>query len=449
MKIIDFGLSNSYKNNSLLKTPCGSPCYAAPEMLLGKQYNGLQIDIWSTGIILYAMVNGFLPFEDENNAVLYKKILECNLYYPYTLSDRCLDMINRILTTNPEKRITIEEIKEHSFYKIGYKYLKKKEINIDNNLLMKQTIEKMVNMNFSKENIFKNINENHHNNITTTFYLIFNSLKHEHYFKHGSATSNKDYYNSYSRNKFKFIFLDLMKEDRICIFNEEKMNKNKNAGKNDAEVESENFEKKISAENEFLALNSNRMEKLSGEKQILNSGNSKKIRNIEDRKNDIKFMTNITKKTVENKKKDDIYMKTEININNNIINDENQVIEPFYTVINTTEDNLATKNKIKKNTQKTLSLNLNSKNNFSNLVKTKKLADNYLSLGNKNDIQNLLLKKTKDKIQIEKIFNVKKDEKINNLNSPISIKKENKTATEIQQIILNKYSNYVKFYIKI
>lgn len=63
IKIIDFGLSNSYKSSPLLKTPCGSPCYAAPEMLLGKQYNGLQIDIWSTGIILYAMVNGFLPFE--------------------------------------------------------------------------------------------------------------------------------------------------------------------------------------------------------------------------------------------------------------------------------------------------------------------------------------------------------------------------------------------------
>jgi len=63
LKIIDFGLSNSYKNNPLLKTPCGSPCYAAPEMLLGKQYSGQKIDIWSTGIILYAMVNGFLPFE--------------------------------------------------------------------------------------------------------------------------------------------------------------------------------------------------------------------------------------------------------------------------------------------------------------------------------------------------------------------------------------------------
>ena len=63
LKIIDFGLSNSYKTNKLLETPCGSPCYAAPEMLLGNKYNGLLIDIWSIGIILYAMIHGFLPFE--------------------------------------------------------------------------------------------------------------------------------------------------------------------------------------------------------------------------------------------------------------------------------------------------------------------------------------------------------------------------------------------------
>lgn len=63
IKIIDFGLSNQYKKDSLLQTPCGSPCYAAPEMVQGKKYNGLLIDIWSTGITLYAMVCGFLPFE--------------------------------------------------------------------------------------------------------------------------------------------------------------------------------------------------------------------------------------------------------------------------------------------------------------------------------------------------------------------------------------------------
>ena len=61
--MIDFGLSNSYRSGQLLQTPCGSPCYASPEMILGKKYSGLLIDIWSSGIILYAMVCGYLPFE--------------------------------------------------------------------------------------------------------------------------------------------------------------------------------------------------------------------------------------------------------------------------------------------------------------------------------------------------------------------------------------------------
>jgi 5'-AMP-activated protein kinase catalytic alpha subunit len=63
IKIIDFGLSNHYENSQLLSTPCGSPCYAAPEMIQGKKYSGLSVDLWSTGIILYAIVCGFLPFE--------------------------------------------------------------------------------------------------------------------------------------------------------------------------------------------------------------------------------------------------------------------------------------------------------------------------------------------------------------------------------------------------
>lgn len=58
----------------MLKTACGSPCYAAPEMIAGKKYEGLAADIWSCGVILFAMICGYLPFEDPNTASLYKKI---------------------------------------------------------------------------------------------------------------------------------------------------------------------------------------------------------------------------------------------------------------------------------------------------------------------------------------------------------------------------------------
>ena len=63
IKIVDFGLSNIYSKDELLDTPCGSPCYAAPEMLQSKKYSGLMVDIWSSGIILFAMICGYLPFD--------------------------------------------------------------------------------------------------------------------------------------------------------------------------------------------------------------------------------------------------------------------------------------------------------------------------------------------------------------------------------------------------
>lgn len=71
LKLVDFGLSNTYKPGETLKTACGSPCYAAPEMIEGKNYYGSRVDIWSCGVILFAMVAGYLPFEDKDTSKLY------------------------------------------------------------------------------------------------------------------------------------------------------------------------------------------------------------------------------------------------------------------------------------------------------------------------------------------------------------------------------------------
>ena len=118
LKIIDFGLSNYFKEgqNTLLYTPCGSPCYASPEMVTGNNYDGVMIDIWSTGIILFAMLCGYLPFEDKNNEKLFKKIAECKIEYPTYLSDIAIDLLKKIIVPDPKKRITINEIKKHPFY---------------------------------------------------------------------------------------------------------------------------------------------------------------------------------------------------------------------------------------------------------------------------------------------------------------------------------------------
>ena len=118
IKIVDFGLSNIYKNNELLSTACGSPCYAAPEMINGDSYVGLRVDIWSSGIVLFAMLCGYLPFEDSDNEILYKKITKGKFKTPKYLSDCCKDFLHKILNVNPEKRYTIEQIKNHPWFNI-------------------------------------------------------------------------------------------------------------------------------------------------------------------------------------------------------------------------------------------------------------------------------------------------------------------------------------------
>ena len=130
LKIIDFGLSNYYKEGQkFLETPCGSPCYASPEMISGKTYDGFKIDIWSSGIILYAMLCGYLPFEEKNNEKLFEKILECKVIFPRYIHKDAKDLIQKILVTDPEIRINIKGIKNHPFYLKG-KYIFENEFSI-------------------------------------------------------------------------------------------------------------------------------------------------------------------------------------------------------------------------------------------------------------------------------------------------------------------------------
>ena len=116
IKIVDFGLSYLETSTELLKTACGSPCYAAPEMIAGKRYKGQSADIWSCGIILFAMVCGYLPFEDPNTAHLYKKIMNGKYKCPRWVSIEAKDLLKKILNILPENRYNIEKIKNHPWF---------------------------------------------------------------------------------------------------------------------------------------------------------------------------------------------------------------------------------------------------------------------------------------------------------------------------------------------
>ncbi|KAG0590156.1 hypothetical protein M758_1G074800 [Ceratodon purpureus] len=118
VKIADFGLSNIMRDGHFLKTSCGSPNYAAPEVIQRKHYAGPEVDVWSCGVILYAMLCGILPFDDENISGLYQKITDGIYTLPSHLSSPARDLITRILKADPLNRITIPEIRCHPWFQL-------------------------------------------------------------------------------------------------------------------------------------------------------------------------------------------------------------------------------------------------------------------------------------------------------------------------------------------
>ncbi|XP_022575191.2 CBL-interacting serine/threonine-protein kinase 17 isoform X1 [Brassica napus] len=123
IKITDFGLSalpQHFREDGLLHTACGSPNYVAPEVLVNKGYDGAASDIWSCGVILYAILTGCLPFDDTNLAAICRKIVKGDPPIPRWISPGAKTMIKRMLDPNPMTRITIAGIKANDWFKHDY-----------------------------------------------------------------------------------------------------------------------------------------------------------------------------------------------------------------------------------------------------------------------------------------------------------------------------------------
>lgn len=116
LKLIDFGLGNIYKPNQLLETPCGSPCFAAPELISGNPYEGETLDVWSCGVTLYNMVYGRLPFDDRSKEYLYESITACRYPLPSGPSRGCIKMIQRIFVLDTKKRIRFDDIMKDPWF---------------------------------------------------------------------------------------------------------------------------------------------------------------------------------------------------------------------------------------------------------------------------------------------------------------------------------------------
>ncbi|UTT96995.1 hypothetical protein NDA17_003603 [Ustilago hordei] len=120
IKIIDFGLSNLFSPHSHLSTFCGSLYFAAPELLNAKVYTGPEVDVWSFGIVLYVLVCGKVPFDDQSMPALHAKIKRGQVEYPAWLSGECRHILSRMLVTNPANRATLSEVLAHPWMVKGY-----------------------------------------------------------------------------------------------------------------------------------------------------------------------------------------------------------------------------------------------------------------------------------------------------------------------------------------
>ncbi|KAF9453554.1 Pkinase-domain-containing protein, partial [Macrolepiota fuliginosa MF-IS2] len=122
VKIADFGMAawqiNTSGTTDLMKTSCGSPHYAAPEIIRGEPYVGSSADIWSCGVILYALLTAQLPFDDDNLPDLLDKVTAGRFTIPSFVDPLAQNLIRRMLVVNVKRRITMPEIFEHPFFKL-------------------------------------------------------------------------------------------------------------------------------------------------------------------------------------------------------------------------------------------------------------------------------------------------------------------------------------------
>ncbi|VFR01202.1 unnamed protein product [Cuscuta campestris] len=178
VKIADFGLSNVMRDGHFLKTSCGSPNYAAPEVVSGRLYAGPEVDVWSCGVILYALLCGTLPFDDENIPNLFKKIKGGLYTLPSHLSVGARDLIPQMLVVDPLKRITIPGIRQHHWFKAHLpRYLAVPPPDAVQHLkkIDEEILQEVIRKGFDRGQLLASLQNKEQNDGTVAYYLLYDS----------------------------------------------------------------------------------------------------------------------------------------------------------------------------------------------------------------------------------------------------------------------------------
>ena len=435
IKLVDFGLSNYYNTKTeMLSSACGSPSYAAPEMLYGKKYSASPIDIWSCGIVLYAMICGYLPFDDPDYNILYKKIKEGKFKIPLHVSPNAKDLIKNLLVNNPKKRYTIEQIKKHTWFKLclnNEDYRNKKSL-FEGLLLNKYVIpldEEIINYindkyQIDKNEIIKCLLNNEHNDITTIYDLIL--LKNSKKGKESIADIKSNLFQKYLKDNKNLLInynndINKIIEKKILLINTNNPNK-KEYEKND-EIDSNNINTDLNI------VNNKNIENNEQDNNILYN-HIDENKNLNNEKNEANKIIEKTQNSNEKK------IKKENKVNSS---DIFKKIMKFK--INQTTENRNNSVFKRPNNLKIIKKKFGIKENIQNNKSISK--DKNKSISNNKNIKILNSKSTKEKkiIQIKQINPIIKKPIISNK----EINKNKKNKTYKPNLIQNENNNNKTF----
>ena len=402
LKLVDFGLSTKYTDDTLLDQPCGTVVYAAPEVLDGNEYHGMLADVWSSGIVLFGMVSGYLPFCDQDDEVNKKHVLEGKIDLPEFFSPMLKDLLRHMLDINPITRYTLQDIREHPWFNmndsnlipgiiIGYNL-----IPVDDNIL-----NLCVAYNCDKDKVEFSVKNNKYDAGSALYYLLVRKLTRKGFESISDLSSE--------------LFIDFILDDNNLVKNErdkKSLNNNDTNNNNSTKLKVVN-----NSSTQIIKSNSTSSHRTNTNHDTLStSNNNKEIFPSSSRHmNDLGAAPGLLPQTNDsrldkfNLKKDKL-LETNKRTNKVISAPKNKQYNNAASKGNNNNNNktlMESKNRLKP--QKN---NLLKKNNYDNNNKRLNNSAQHRQINNKNNNDN-----NNKKENMNKFKNLKNKNKINNINN--------------------------------
>ena len=434
LKLIDFGISNCYTPEKLLTTPCGTASYAPPEMHKGEEYYGLLSDVWSAGVVLYAMAFGYLPFCEDDEDTNINNIIEGNYEIPEEASPELADLLIHLLDINPLTRYDLEQIKQHPWFNIvkQYKYIPGVIEGYHRIPIDMKIVEACEEYGYDKDKVIESVEKCKYNRNSSVYYILLSKMKREGYHSISDLYSDE--------------FLKYIKDPKNIIYKSEE-------DINDNNLNDDNIDNKEDLNNNKTErkLNKNKKKEKKGEKTDIKINKITRHQSHPISDNNLNINMDLSFESKEEKPKKVNEYKNTNNTNNNKkdknTNENNNKNKPK----NPEQKNIIPpiykkpKVKVKKNRNETINefntpeYNQGQNNISISLSNQTHKNNNNIQINNIDNRRSKVIKKEKEKEkEINKSINRPKNNRSfsqNKKNKPKNEKKINNLKNNFQEIV--------------